>query len=527
MSEIKRIFVSHKASNGEIVSDMLNILKSGMAGVEFFLSEQIEPGDNWRSDIVKEIKTADCLLLLYLDPDQDWSWCMFEAGLFSAYKPKNAERRLYCIQYPGSPPPDPLSEIQTTSATFDGMKIFLKSFYSTTKQTDPKTWADLDATASRLVNFLQQRRPKDYETTNLRPSVLLYPAWDATSRPDWRPVKVPKALPLDRSEVIIENQKSVFLLGFDVDPHKMNVVDFLKRLDTDGSDARRPWMEKFLESLQSTLEGRMTEQHVVYFRSMMGNILRPIIESVKRSDDGTECECRVVFVDAFAPPSSSNPSRVQLLANGLRLAVRTRLEVLEKYRGAMAQESSRLAQSEDPAEALGKLHPLGARILESMRTIVLEAELQGTKLDTPPPNLFDDDTKQATYERIREEFKSWFKRIREEFKSWFIKFQAVTKEEDNEPEKKYNQTEQLLDELYEFNKKYIAIAAPTFLNMLEASHKQPNNRDDYDPAVHCPQGPSIEDSLLSTMRERVGTLRSMIEGGALGRGGPSASRIPR
>lgn len=157
---------------------------------------------------------------------------MFEAGLFSAYKPKNAERRLYCIQYPGSPPPDPLSEIQTTSATFDGMKIFLKSFYSTTKQTDPKTWADLDATASRLVNFLQQRRPKDYETTNLRPSVLLYPAWDATSRPDWRPVKVPKALPLDRSEVIIENQKSVFLLGFDVDPHKMNVVDFLKRLDT-------------------------------------------------------------------------------------------------------------------------------------------------------------------------------------------------------------------------------------------------------------------------------------------------------
>jgi hypothetical protein len=116
MSEIKRIFVSHKASNGKIVSDMLDILKSGMAGVEFFLSEQIEPGDNWRSDVVKEIKSADCLLLLYLDPDQDWSWCMFEAGLFSAYKPKNGERRLYCIQYPGSSPPDPLSEIQTTSA---------------------------------------------------------------------------------------------------------------------------------------------------------------------------------------------------------------------------------------------------------------------------------------------------------------------------------------------------------------------------------------------------------------------------
>ena len=142
MTETKRIFVSHKARNAKITSDMLDILKSGMTGVEFFLSEQIEPGDNWRSDIVKEIKSADCLLLLYLDPDQDWSWCMFEAGLFSANKPKNGERRLYCIQYPGSPPPDPLSEIQTTSATLDGMKIFLKSFYSTTKQTDSQTWAE-------------------------------------------------------------------------------------------------------------------------------------------------------------------------------------------------------------------------------------------------------------------------------------------------------------------------------------------------------------------------------------------------
>jgi hypothetical protein len=514
MTETKRIFVSHKARNAKITSDMLDILKSGMTGVEFFLSEQIEPGDNWRSDIVKEIRSADCLLLLYLDPDQDWSWCMFEAGLFSANKPKNGERRLYCIQYPGSPPPDPLSEIQTTSATFDSMKIFLKSFYLTTKQTDSKTWADLDATASRLVDFLEQCRPKEYETTNLRPSMLLYPAWTATDRPDWRPVKVPKSLPLDRSEVVIENQKSVFLLGFDVDPQKMNVVDFLKRLDTEGSDVRRPWMEKFLESLQSTLEGRMTEQHVVYFRSAMGNILRPIIESVKRSDDGAECVCRVVFVDAFAPPSSGNPSRMQLLANGLRLAVRTRLEVLDKYRGVMTQERSRLAQSEDPAEALGKLHPLGGRILESIRTIVLEAELQGSKLDTPPPNLFDDDTKQATYERIRGEFKSWL-----------IKFQAVTKKEDNEPQGKYVETERLLDELYDLHSKYITIAAPTFLNMLGISYQQPDEPGENDVPVRPAQGAGIGEPSLSNMRETTGSLCSMIEAGALGQGGSSRSRV--
>jgi hypothetical protein len=221
----------------------------------------------------------------------------------------------------------------------------------------------------------------------------------------------------------------------------------------------------------------------------------------------------VVFVDAFAAPPSGNPSRLQLLANGLRLAVRTRLEVLDKYRGTIAQESARLVHSQDPAEVLGKLHPLGARILESLRTIVLEAELQGSKLDTPPAHLFDDDAKQATYEKIRDEFKFWF-----------IKFQAVTKEEDNEPEGKYIKTELLLDNLYEMNRKYIAIAAPTFLNMLETSHEQSNDPNDNDPPVRSSKGPSIEDPSLSAMRETVGTLCSMLQAGALEREGSSLSR---
>jgi predicted nucleotide-binding protein len=163
------------STSAKITRDILDILKSGMTGVEFFLSEHIEPGDNWRSDIVKAIKAADCQLLLYLDPDQDWSWCMFEAGLFSAYK-ANRERRLYCIQYPGSPPLDRHSEIQTTSATLDSMKRFLNSFYMTTKQTDPNTWANVDVTASRLVDFLH------HVTAEVNKKVFIVHGHDSASK---------------------------------------------------------------------------------------------------------------------------------------------------------------------------------------------------------------------------------------------------------------------------------------------------------------------------------------------------------
>ena len=130
MSETKHVFVSHKSSNAKLANDIIDILKSGMDDVDFFLSEKINPGENWRIDIIKAIRSAECLLLLCLDPDQDWSWCMFEAGLFSAYKRGNGKRRLYRIHYPDSPPPGPLTEIQTTSTTVDSMKTFLESLYN-------------------------------------------------------------------------------------------------------------------------------------------------------------------------------------------------------------------------------------------------------------------------------------------------------------------------------------------------------------------------------------------------------------
>jgi hypothetical protein len=234
----------------------------------------------------------------------------------------------------------------------------------------------------------------------------------------------------------------------------MSLLEFLMRLDTRGSDVDRIWIQRFLDSLQAALEGRISDQSVVFFRSVRGNILRPIIESIVRSKDGLKCSCRVVFVDAFSAPPSSNPSQLQHIANGLRLAVRMRLEVLNRYRGKMAPESARLAGSRDPAEELGRLHPLGGRVLEILRTIVLEAELQGSRLDVVPV-LFDG-REQGHYEDIRERFNLLYADLR-----------RTTAEEDQQAVGSYNKTERILDSLHELNRDYIRIAAPKFLAMLD------------------------------------------------------------
>jgi hypothetical protein len=170
----------------EISQRYIEILKSEINDVDFFLSEKITPGENWRIDITKALKSAGCMLLLYLDPDQDWDWCLFEAGLFSAHRSRDGGTTALLYPISGIARPDLLSDIQTTSPTLDSMKTFLASFYNTTKQTDPKTWTNLDATALRLVGLSENNKPKRHDVTYLRPSLLLYPAWFPAGRPDWR-----------------------------------------------------------------------------------------------------------------------------------------------------------------------------------------------------------------------------------------------------------------------------------------------------------------------------------------------------
>src|SRR5262249_20480698 len=100
----------------------------------------------------------------------------------------------------------------------------------------------------------------------------------------------------------------------------------------------------------------------------------------------------------------------------------------------------------------------------------------------------------------------------------------ATSREDKETEGKYIQTERLLDELYDMHKEYIAIAAPTFLRMLEASGRQPNGSGE----IHAPvqPGADMDGTQLPAMQKTIGTLSPMIETGALARTGSSAPGSP-
>jgi hypothetical protein len=250
---------------------------------------------------VEKLKKADFFLLVYTDATHDWSWCLYEAVLFDELdRTQDADsRKFYCVHYPGSPPPDILQRLQTIAATNDDIKVWLANFYQATKQANAFESLEVGA-ASKVEELFRRSRPRKYSTSDLRPSIKIYPAWlEGGQSPNW--YQIPKNLPLRLSDVEIDSS-SAAKLGFNRKPGRINIIEFLKRLDTEASAGDPIWINQFLEFLQKELDNDITHQNVIFFRSYTGRVLRPIIESITRSDDGIECTCKVVFADAFSSP---------------------------------------------------------------------------------------------------------------------------------------------------------------------------------------------------------------------------------
>jgi hypothetical protein len=266
-----KVFVSHKSADSVLADRIIRELKASMDDVGFFLSEEIPKGRDWRKKIEGELFSSSHLLLLYTDSSLDWSWCLYEAILFLENVPDSDDEHhfVYCIHAPGTTPPDPLNRFQTVASRDDDVSNWLSDFYRDTNQS--KAFGSLEATASKLVEFLKEGLPKKEKTSNLRPSIFVFPAWSENKEklPNWINIaKIPRRLPLHLSQIDVTDDISASQLTFSTRPTMMNVVDFLKRLDTEQSPADRPWIFRFLNSLQAALEAGW-EIRMLFFSDLL------------------------------------------------------------------------------------------------------------------------------------------------------------------------------------------------------------------------------------------------------------------
>jgi hypothetical protein len=442
-------FLSHKAIDKELAAQVKEVLREAMP-IDVFLSEEIDKAEEFRQDIWKALRKSKFFIFLYTDPKEDWSWCFFEAGAYHTQPGRTkAKPRIYCLHPKGEAPPKPLSNLQNTEAVAEDI---MRWFNDMAAHFEPRpSQAKLKKAAKKIENAIRAR--DIFKETSIKPYIWITPAMPDGTAIDWRS-SIP-SIALENALVSIDPESQT-KLGFSTLPGQICLLEFLKILDYDArqSSAGKPfWIDRFFNSIDMAARGKLHLEEVAYFRHEQGKIYRPVVVNVAWSEH--HCKIKVVFTHAFGAPMTDHPTTVQRLADGVRLGVRTRLEVVNEFSGRLSDmyEEKKKKLLTD----LGRQYTVGNQLIAALEAIMEEARAFGIRPEQLPPTLFDEPD-QDNYERIRAEgLQIW------------DSLKAVIQNEDENG--KYDESEKLLKRLEAVNEEYLGIALPRLAALLKPAAK--------------------------------------------------------
>ena len=451
------VFLSHKTEHAAAAQALAAALGIVLPRDEIFLAEEIRKGDDWRANVDQALADAKCFVLLYTDVRLDWSWCFFEAGSFAALPPGKPRRPIYCLHPPDVPPPSPLAHLQAVRATPEDLEEWVRNALCPAVgcQRQPST-GELTAAIKQIETLI--KGTSLVKERVLKPSIWIDPPWPGPGdQPNWNDVTAIANVDF-ASAIVSIDAESARDLGFANPPTNAKLLPFLREIASDAQwadDRVEFWISKFFESLLEGAKERLDFQEAAYFRHESGRIFRPVVVSYAKNSSGTICRLRVLFASAFVSPLTDNPSEVQRLSDGIRLAVRTRLEVVDPYRGRMSEVYRAKVLSSLPRDAIARSNPVGSRVVQALEAIWEEAMAHGLRPGGPAPRLFDDED-QHKYEALREHAVNVWERLR-----------VTAPAEDQKGTGEYPESEGLLAELDQSLQTYLDLALPRLRVLLK------------------------------------------------------------
>src|SRR4051812_22495686 len=108
MSDLK-IFISHKMPKDGVAASLIGQFIASNSGskIEIILAETFPKGGRLAPEITTAIQSADIFILLYTGEDEDWGYCLLEAGQFQATITDANRRSIVVLHHPGVDVPKP------------------------------------------------------------------------------------------------------------------------------------------------------------------------------------------------------------------------------------------------------------------------------------------------------------------------------------------------------------------------------------------------------------------------------------
>jgi hypothetical protein len=167
MSDRNTIFFSHKANDEKITNAIIDVINTKTENIDFFISEKIDKGTDWRQKIAECLTSAGFLVLVFTDPKEDWGWCLYETGFFDALRqvPGASETKsIFCLHNPSAKPPSQIAHLQSIPANVENVSQWLKGLYKLTKQSKQPFIDDIPNTAIKICELFSSERGTVYST---------------------------------------------------------------------------------------------------------------------------------------------------------------------------------------------------------------------------------------------------------------------------------------------------------------------------------------------------------------------------
>ena len=126
------VFVAHRTEDQAILSEIIRELRGYCdQRVRFYFSKDITPGTDWRQWITDNLATSNQLWLFYTQPQSQYRWPFYEAGIFAGFQLADEQQKhLVCFHPKAIDVPSEISVFQAVKITEETIAEFLTSFFS-------------------------------------------------------------------------------------------------------------------------------------------------------------------------------------------------------------------------------------------------------------------------------------------------------------------------------------------------------------------------------------------------------------
>jgi hypothetical protein len=343
------LFISHKGEDAKIAEDVADAIQTLSANVlKCFLSEKIKHGQNWLEELHGFLKASKYLILIYTDPNEDWSWCMYEAGYFSASRSlqPSKDRQIFCLHHPELDPPSPLAHLQAIKVTSERVRQFISGLVD---DIGIKAAPDQQENAvGKITACFANRDRKPFTSHRL---TLIVPDKDKIS-----PLRdLAEALP-DGSGFRGAHESLMAIFQRSDGSNRLSwklAVDTSRRVAEIGDSFERfdiKWLAEVVDVMYRVSEYFAPPQRPIrglVFTGANGTVYSPVIYEVSEHRTGV-LSCELVFLPWDGNQYPKAPEHIRQLMIATRVAVRFRQEFLEEFKdlGAIARLQNSLGRRE-------------------------------------------------------------------------------------------------------------------------------------------------------------------------------------